>query len=84
MINIIQGWKNYLFENEEVEQIAKDRAAICQGCDSAVMGSYEQILPDFSIKEIKGLKCKECGCPLSTKLRALNEKCDLGKWDSMN
>tara|TARA_B100000287_G_C20398151_1_gene688501 strand:- start:310 stop:531 length:222 start_codon:yes stop_codon:yes gene_type:complete len=31
--SIINGWKNYIFENKEVEKIANQRAIICSKCD---------------------------------------------------
>ena len=58
----------------------KRRASICKGCPSAVIGRYEKLMPDYSLKEVRGLKCDECGCPLSTKIRSKNEKCPLEKW----
>jgi len=76
--NIIDGWKSYL-KKERID-FAKARAEHCKKCHSAIIGTYETLLPDYSIKEIQGLKCKECGCPLSTKLRSKNEKCPLGNW----
>jgi hypothetical protein len=31
--NIIEGWKNVIFPNKEVEKIAYERAIICANCD---------------------------------------------------
>lgn len=75
--NIIQGWSAY-FKNEQNE-LARERAEICKGCEFAEVGTYEKIIKD-SIKEVQGLKCAKCGCPLSTKLRSINETCDLKLW----
>lgn len=63
----------------------KKRAEICKACiidgkPGAVLGTYEQLMMDFELKEIQGLKCNVCKCPLSTKLRVKDEKCPLGKW----
>ena len=33
MSEILNGWKNVVFPNEHVEQIAKARASICSGCE---------------------------------------------------
>ena len=33
MSEILEGWKNVVFPNEHVEQIAKARAGICAGCE---------------------------------------------------
>ncbi len=75
---IINGWSAYL-KGEETA-LAKQRAKVCKKCPYVIMGSYEKLMPDYSIKEIQGLKCKKCGCPLSTKLRSENEKCPISNW----
>ncbi len=79
---IIDGWKNYTFQNKEVEKLAHDRASKCANCPHAVYGTYEKLMPDYSLKKVQGMKCSLCGCPLSTKLRstAKDNKCDLNKW----
>ena len=78
--HIVNGWKNYVFPNKDMEQIAHHRAKICSGCNKAVLGTYEKLMKDRNLKEVKGMKCYVCGCPLSTKLRSKNETCPLGKW----
>ena len=75
--HIAKGWWTYLFMSLPPE--AKKKAKICDTCDSKVIGTYEDILPDYSIKEVQGYKCGECNCPLSTLLRS-NKKCELGKF----
>jgi hypothetical protein len=35
---IVNGWTNYIFPNEEVEKEAKRRAEICSECPSNNMG----------------------------------------------
>ncbi len=80
LIRILDGWSNYLFNNKQAEQIAKMRAGICSGCPFAVHGSYEKLMPDYSIKEAQGMKCDICECPLSTKLRSIDETCPKSKW----
>lgn len=78
IFNIIQGWKNYL-KNETNANVLK-KSAICEKCPEAIIGTYEKFMPDESLKEIQGLKCNQCKCPLSTKLRSKKETCPLGKW----
>ena len=75
---ILEGWKSYLKGGASGEE--KKRAIICEGCPEAVLGTYEQFMPDNTLKEVRGLKCNSCGCPLSTKLRVKNESCPLDKW----
>lgn len=77
---IFEGWKAYLVNDPVVLDIARTRAEICSRCDEAVKGSYEMIMPDYSIKEIEGLKCGKCSCPLSTATRSKDYKCPKGRW----
>jgi len=77
--DIYEGWKAYTVSDPVAEKIARERATVCAKCPKAIKGSFEVILPD-SIKEIKGLKCSECGCPLSTATRSKEYECPIGKW----
>lgn len=77
--SIISGWKNYLWKNVEVERLAAKRAMKCAGCDHAIESKYE-VLHDHKLKEIQGMVCDMCLCPLSTKLRSEKESCPLEKW----
>lgn len=76
--SIYKGWKKYL--NGSVTELERSRAYKCKECPEAVVGTYEKLMPDFELEEIKGLKCNQCGCPLSTKLRSKDERCPLGQW----
>ena len=78
--DILNGWSSYLINDATSNEIAKSRANICSNCDKPVRGRFEILLPDWSIKEIQGLKCSVCNCPLSTATRSQNYKCPLGKW----
>ena len=77
---IVQGFKNYVFPDKEIEKVALQRAAICAACPFAVETKLKQLLPDDTIKEIDGLKCSDCGCILSAKLRQVFESCPQNKW----
>lgn len=76
--NIIDGWDDYI--NNKTSTITKARAQVCKKCTYAVKGFFEMFMPDETLKEVQGLKCGKCHCPLSTKLRSQNEKCPLNKW----
>lgn len=76
--NIAKGWGQYF--KGTVSALEKERATVCEQCPEATVGTYEKFMPDKSLKEIQGLKCGVCKCPLSTKLRTKNENCPLGKW----
>lgn len=78
---ILKGWDNYLFSDPEMEVKAKERAKICAQCPHAVVGSYQQFMPDYTLQEVEGMKCDVCGCPLSTLLRQDDKKCELKKWE---
>ena len=76
--SITEGWGNYFKGNTTA--LEKERAKVCEQCKEAKVGTYEKFMPDNLLKEIQGLKCGICKCPLSTKLRSKQENCPLGKW----
>lgn len=78
--NIIDGFSNLAFPNEEVEKIATARAEICAACPSAVKMGVYSVIADNRTKVIQGMKCDECGCNLSAKVRSINDTCPLRKW----
>lgn len=78
--NIVAGFAGLAFPNEKTEVLAKRRAEICAQCPSAVeTGLYTAII-DNRTTQIQGMKCKECGCNLSAKVRSAKDYCPLGKW----
>lgn len=77
--SIIKGWKNYIGSDSVGLATAEKRAKICAACDEITSGKILMILPD-EVKEIQGMKCGKCQCPLSAKTRSLNETCPLKKW----
>ncbi len=76
---IIQGWKNYTFKDKQVEDSAKKKAEICASCEHAVKSVWDEVLPDTTLVEVKGMKCNLCDCPHSTLLRS-DKPCELGKF----
>jgi hypothetical protein len=80
---IFDGWKNYAFENKEVEVLANKRAEFCAKCPFAVIGNISIFIND-DIKETEGLVCDRCDtkikCPISMKIRSINEKCPEKLW----
>lgn len=79
--DIINGWGNYLKGSDPaILKVAKERAAICAECPLAKHGLHTAIMPDYSINEIQGMYCGDCGCPLSTAVRSKNYKCPKNKW----
>lgn len=76
--NILDGWKNFIDKSDVSESLAKKRAEKCGSCNEA----KKSILVFFKdeLQEIEGYKCNQCQCPLSAKVRSINEKCPIGKW----
>lgn len=80
---ISEGWTNLVIKDPEIEAMAKERATECAKCPHAVPGKWIQSMPDKSIKEIEGLKCEICTCPLSAATRSPKKECphpDGSKW----
>ena len=78
---ILNGWENYIFTDPAVEAKAKERAKICAGCPMAKKGTYTQLMKVYTLKDVEGMVCGVCGCPLSTLLRQDEKKCELNKWE---
>lgn len=77
---IIEGTWNSIFVKQAVEEIAKERLAICSSCpmnsDAAKVNSnYKSFRPDYH--------CTQCGCDLHLKSRSLSNSCPLGKWSAV-
>lgn len=79
VINILKGWQNFIDKSEVSEEVAKNRAAKCSVCPFAKHSKLLAFIND-DLKEIEGFKCSKCSCPLSAKLRSLNETCPDGRW----
>jgi len=69
--NILEGWKNLIWANPQVEKIAKTRLEICGECPKR--SNYPQ---ETTLKST----CTECGCIIEAKTRSINSVCPLGKW----
>lgn len=68
---ILEGWKNLVWENAEVEVLAKDRMKVCGECDSR--SNYPQEVSMMS-------RCNACGCVIEAKTRCTKCTCPLNKW----
>ena len=64
---IAKAWAEVFKGNTTEEH--KRRAFICYECDMSVHSKLLDLVGD-ELKEIKGLKCSDCGCPLSPKIRS--------------
>lgn len=72
--NILQGYSNLIFKDNEVEKVAKARYDICLNC------SPEIRKPLIVVNGIQRYICTKCTCPLDAKVRAPNEVCPIGNW----
>jgi hypothetical protein len=77
--NILEGWTNFMVKSEVTEHLAGERAKHCSVCPHAKDRMLLSFLND-ELKEIQGMGCNICGCPISAKIRSINEKCPLGLW----
>lgn len=79
---ILDGYKNYIFPSENIEELAKARATICSQCTfSDLKYPFKRMLKDGRTKKIEGMGCHACGCLLSAKTRTLLSDCPYGYWD---
>lgn len=78
--NIVDGFTNLAFPSPEVEAVAVKRAQICAECPFAVKTGIYSVVVDNKTKAIQGMKCSQCGCNLSAKVRSMNDTCPLGEW----
>lgn len=78
--NIISGFANLAFPNESVEAMATKRATICSTCPAAEKVGVYSVVVDNRTKEIQGMRCSDCGCNLSAKVRSERDYCPRGKW----
>lgn len=76
-MQIIEGWKNVIWENPQVELVAKERASICSTCDFNVDNVCSSEKTGFTIHNnpVNG-----CGCPLIAKTRSMSTSCPKGLW----
>lgn len=71
---ILEGVTNTVIKSKIVEEIAKDRAAICDKC--------EEKKTDGCAALIKAC-CNICGCSLEFKTRSLSSSCPVNKWPAL-
>lgn len=64
---IINGYKNLIWENPEIEKLAHDRALICAECD-------------ININNFCNTEKGGCGCFIPAKCHSEYSKCPKGKW----
>jgi len=76
---IFDGYKNLLFENEQVERLAEARLKECEKCKN--LDNFE--LTIMGKKNKMYLHCKLCICYVPAMLRSPTKKCKAGKWNNL-
>ncbi len=74
---LIEGVKNKLFKNDDVERVFNERAEICAGCE-LIEDDFVPISDDN--EKVSGKMCGSCFCSLPMLLRQNKKKCDKKKW----
>jgi hypothetical protein len=74
---ILEGIKNNIFKNADVENIAAERMSICETCPYLDKSGSHCMVPGTEPC------CGLCGCSLTIKTRALSAACDIHKWMSI-
>lgn len=74
---ILEGIKNNVFRNADVEDIAAERMEICSTCPHLDTVGTKCLIPGTSPC------CSLCGCSLGLKTRALSAHCDIHKWEAV-
>lgn len=77
--NILSGWQSFISKSEVSEDLAEQRAKACVSCVELKEGRLLNLIKD-DLVEIQGHYCGLCFCPLSAKLRSINENCPKGLW----
>lgn len=77
---ILEGIKNSVIKDEQVEQIAAERMSICFECPALDNEGSQCMLPGTQPC------CGKCGCSLEFKLRSLSSGCgdeENPKWNAL-
>ena len=78
---IAEGWVNFLTQPKELQELIKDRLAICDNCPEKVqIGSTGQLILTVLNEGASIYKCGVCKCPLSGKTAAVGSTCPLNRW----
>lgn len=80
--NIIKGWKNYITNNKDVEELANKRALICAKCPFKENSKIFKWVKD-DIEEVNGTVCGLCKCPIAMLVRS-DKQCKKNKWEHIN
>jgi hypothetical protein len=74
---ILEGIRNNVFKNEDIEEVAAYRKGVCAQCPFLDEAGSECAMPGTQPC------CADCGCSLQLKLRAMSSSCPRGYWLAM-
>ena len=77
MLDFLQALKRCI--NDEYGEEEERRAAICADCPLKEKRFYADIL-NAKMENINGYVCTACGCPIATKVFALEKEHICDKW----
>lgn len=76
-----EGKRNFDIPDADTEELAKQRALICAGCDMNEVEPISELkVTDPRIPSISNRYCDACGCTLPYLLRQSIKTCKLKKW----
>lgn len=70
--NIVEGYTNWIFPDQETEEMSANRLKICQKCPERSDSTNKKVTMTSY--------CKLCGCILQSKSRAPHAQCPELKW----
>lgn len=73
-LEILDGLKNYVYQTDHVEKVAKQRMEICNECPLIDLKGSKCFAPGTQPC------CGSCGCSLKLKTRSIDDACPEGKW----
>jgi len=74
---ILEGIKNNIFKKDHIEDIAKERMAICKICPY-----IDHVGKSCAVPGTQPC-CGDCGCKLSWKTRSLSSSCPKNYWKAL-
>lgn len=85
LIEIAQGWVNYVIQPNDIKAEGAKRLAICDGCPrKRQLDSLGNLIITTINSQGNTFVCELCGCPLAAKTMSPNNECPLKKWGKMS
>ena len=76
---LAEGFKNKVFTDQEIENVAQKRAIECLGCEYIELEPVEFMrVIDHKIPEVSEMMCGDCFCSIPLKIR--QDKILCKKW----